>query len=1505
MKEKQKKWQLFLIIAVVALTFYHIFPTIFFYSKPLKRSVDEKIGLQVAQSIAGRVNALEEESISWLKSYCDNLHIKPLQIKFDEKNRDLITLRFKNANDGLTFRKFFTKAGALIAFAPAQLSLHKNDDEALSTEVVVQRKIATSFDQRQPETYFEYSPKFDENRSVTRAYQNVIGDRLLELSLCLAGPSENGETLLGAIENRNETASQDLLVRLAQNLQLFTQTFGEQSSISKRYFASFTQIDVPNRDELARSFISALENLRDSYKIEILSIQEEVKKAESEGAFLEPSKHQRLELLSSREKVLAKGEEIAKRNLSYFSKGEAPLSEQALNALILEGTLSHSDEQRLLLSNRNVFIDGLTVDWPNEKIYLTLHPDLLQLRKKSAVSQAQLEKENQFLYSTIAFASRITGEKISPNADRFEISLSELADSKSFLSLNLSSFAASKAQEISDLINENWMPKHPELNRKHFHIYDYETYLAKPKEEKQLCLIVYSPVLSAKAVPKGFKPNSVYVIAKGLNKILERMQKSEGADTNQFLEDFKSLQALLHAQGFAGFPGSSSLSKEFASDLIFENATYFQTLLKATREDFKVKGTKKYAILELSDVEQRILTENKIDTAIHEDLLKWDDDYRAARIGNRGTSGYDVPKPAKNLFFSNLKLSLKKYFRGDERKVIRWGLDLSGGKTVQIQLIDGLNRPVTNEADLKQGIDELYRRVNKMGVSEVNIRRDGNFITLDFPGSQGLSASELVKASSMYFHVVNEKFSNPYSAHADDANQFLQEVWNEAVVTNQKSEEEINAIAYKHLYGEGDLDGEIHFGRSEAAEKLLSCGLTLADPKNPPAISSNLNETYSKIAVQRSEDYSDWHGFTTPLLIVMRNPVLEGANLENIFASYDPSRGNYLSFGIKGSYARDHQKITPREDVHAWTTQYCTEKVQGTSLGQFSNGKGWRMAVLLNGYVISAPTLEQAVKDSAMIHGSFTQREINQLESDLRAGSLTFTPKIMSEKNVSPELGSKERFLGVLATIIALFLVFFIMVAYYRFAGLVASIAVIFNLLIMWAALQNIHASLSLAAIAGIILTVGMAVDANVLVFERIREEFAISGRIASAVHAGYKKAFSAIFDSNITTIIAALILLQFDSGPIKGFAISLIIGIASSMFTALFMTRYFFSSWIKNPANKKLTMSRWIHAQKFDFLKNSKYAFLFSAIILIAGAYCFTADRGKVMGMDFTGGFAVTLEVAPKEGTNYRQLVENALTKQGISSHDFQIRELSPTNHIRLFVSKNLFSKTQAKAMSDIENPKIAALISTLTEGGVELTAQTFENIENSWNEISGQMSSTMRNGALIGLLLSLLCILIYITFRFEFKYAISATLCIIHDVIFAVASIGILYACGVDVQIDLHTVAALMTIIGYSLNDTIIVFDRIREDVAIMRKSSFREIVNHALNTTLSRTLMTSITTLAVLIPLVLLGGSTIFGFALVMAIGVIFGTLSSLFVASPLLEYFHAKETKDEEPTIVVVK
>ncbi len=1521
--EKQKRWQKYLIITVLVLTVYNILPTLFFYTKPLKAPVDSARADKISEAIFTRVNSLEDDAKKWLASYCKLLNIKPQSIGFDAQNPQYISLTFKNSAEADKLRTNLPRAGSLIPFVPGQLSVYDTSSKESSKTVVVQRKIPVHLTEAEKQNYFQFSEKFDKTGSPTPLYRALIFDRALQVGLAVGGISENGQLTQAAIAGASGAQGRDLLLRLAHNIQSFVSVSGEQTPFAKRYFASFSQVDTADRSAFIQNFLSVLEQSKDQVRLERIALQSEAQTLQAQGTFLDTVKQQKLEQLLSQEKTLSNAETIVRRNTSAFAAGAQPWHENKWASELEESSLkaqgSGSKVQTISLQGRNPFISALSINWSNETIDLTLQPDLGAWRKEldETGKNSLRDQLDQLVFNEIAYDARLAGEKITPIGTGFQISLSDLQGSSSFLALRLSNIAKARAQSLLRTLQENWHPKHPDLAKDVFPIMDYETYSALPDSQRALGLIVYAPASSKQANTNGFRMNSVYVIAKGLDRIVQRLNnQSQSAEAQQFFKDFGALRELLQNNDMMGYPGSLlTYGKQYAGDFIFEGEDYYQTLVKATREDFAVRGTKRYGVLELSNVQQRILTENKIDNHIHEDLLKWRDDYHAAQLGLGGATPYDVPKPTQNAFLSNMKLSLVKYFRGDDRKILHWGLDLSGGKTIQLELRDQNNRVVTNEDDLNQGINELYTRVNKMGVSEVSIRREGNFITLDFPGSQELSASELIKASTMYFHIANEKFGSRNTQLARYVTQFLQEVWNEAVVTGRKSAEDINQIAWKHLQGDS-INPDNAEPRSESAKVLYDNGLRLASPFD--SLSNVYNDALSRIAVIRGDSFTDWYGQTNPLMIIFHNYAVEGSNLKNVQAGYDPSKGNFLLFEIKGKETlKSGEKINARDDLYAWTSQFSKDKVAGTVNATYSQNEGWRMAVILNDSIITAPTLTFPIRDGGSIEGSFTQREVSKLEADLKAGSLSFTPHILSEKNVSPELGAHERMLGIAAMIVALILAIGTMISYYRFSGVVASVAILLNLLIIWATLQNLGATLTLATIAGVILTLALTADANVLVFERIREELAISGRLSSAINAGYRKAFSAIFDSNITTLIAALILLQFDSGPIKGFAVTLVIGVVSTLFTVLFMTRFFFAGWAQNPAHKTLKMSQLIKSEKFDFLKYAKPAFLISALIVVVGAFFLAQQRQSILGMDFTGGYALTIEVKPTAEKDLRALVETSLVKAGAKEQEFQVRQLTPETNLRIFISKSMQQQGRPfygmPLHLDLKeytyayetNPPLAWVVNALNKQGLSLTAHSATTLDKNWSEVSGQLSDTMRYSAIIGLSLALLCILIYITIRFEFKYAISATLTLAHDLAITLGLVAILHALKVPVQIDLNTIAALLTIVGYSLNDTIIIFDRIREDLRLMRKSSFKEIIMHALNATLSRTLLTSGTTLLVLLPLVVLGGSTIFGFALVMIIGVVFGTLSSLFIAAPLLNYFHEKQRSKESslPQVVV--
>lgn len=1461
--EKQKRWHFFLILAVIALTIYNIFPTIFYYSRPLKEPISASMGKEIAAKIAARTNELETDAIDFARSFSDLLGIKPASVTFDQADREFLTIRFVKAADAERFQSYFPRAGALIPFAPSRLRLvektNANDD---GKTVIIKRE----FGAKLQESDFQFA------ESGSDLYKKILLERSADVAETLAGPSKTA-LLLDSIEKNGPSAVPlEWLDAVASQILLLAD-IPESAPLYKRFAASLTRGSSADKAKSIETLIAAFEHGK----------TELAKRKQGSSGDLEP-------LLEKKKAAFADALKLLKANPSlFYQRLPAPKGKEIEKQLAVT---SH-----FFLGDLNPFFSDLSIDWENQKIELTLHADL------ETQSYAK-----QLIINELAALNFLTNETFERGGNGYFAKFHELDGTSALLVVDKASLAKKQIQQLVSWLRDHWNPAHPDLSSENLSIVDLETYRSLNPEKKSLCLVFFAPAASNEERAE-LHSDSIYCFAKGFGRIAQKYEKFPHSElAKQFHADEIALQKLLQQRGFTAYLGDgSALLEDLPCDIVFEERRFLSPMLSATREEFTARGLTGQSVIELSNVEQRIFKENQIETAIHEDLVKSSDEYQTSHVNPDPLFRYSAPRPAKNVFWHNLQLSFRKMLRGDEKKVIRWGLDLSGGKTLQIELKDANNQIVTDDAQIKQGINELYNRVNKMGVSEVSIRQVGHQIAIDFPGSQALSGSDLVRASTMYFHVVNEKFSLQNIDLRESVNRFLQEVWNEAQVTRKTDAKSINEIAFEHLYGG---NSEKPAPRSGAAKILLDHGLKLAHPDSA-VCSSAVDQTLSKLAIYRE----DFHGQTHPLLIVFNNYALEGSHVEQIRAAYDPSKGHFLSFEVqKSAKDRWNHSVSPSENLHAWTSLFSKPKVAGTSLESYSRGNGWRMATILNDSVVTCPTLNDALRDSAAISGAFSPREVSQLASDLKAGSLTFTPHILSEKNVSPELGKADRTKGIVATFVALILVIVSMVVYYRFAGLIASIAVFFNILIMWAILQNLGATMSLAGIAGLILTVGMAVDANVLVFERIKEEFAGHASIAAAIKAGYKKAFSAIVDSNVTTIIAALILLNFDAGPIKAFATTLIIGIASSMFTALFMTRFYFTIWAQKETSKSLSMANWIKASRFDFLKWAKFSFALAAALCIIGTFTAVQNRSTLLGMDFTGGFSLHLELSPDAHGSYAARVEKALLSHGLSAQDFQVREQSPTHHLRLLLSTALEQPGKTFANMPLEldlpnsthlfekNPRIQWLVSSLEADGLKISPASLSQLHTNWATMSGQMSDSMRTQAAIGLLIAFACIFVYITFRFEYKFAAAAILCLLHDVLITISLLGILHFFGVPVQIDLNTIAALMTIIGYSLNDTIIVFDRIREDMQYKSTRNLSSIVNHALNATLSRTSITSGTTLLVLIALVCLGGASIFSFALVMLIGVIFGTLSSWFIAAPLMLYFHKKEIESPETQTV---
>ena len=565
-----------------------------------------------------------------------------------------------------------------------------------------------------------------------------------------------------------------------------------------------------------------------------------------------------------------------------------------------------------------------------------------------------------------------------------------------------------------------------------------------------------------------------------------------------------------------------------------------------------------------------------------------------------------------------------------------------------------------------------------------------------------------------------------------------------------------------------------------------------------------------------------------------------------------------------------------------------------------------QMAIVLDGKLYSAPRINEAIFGGrAEISGSFTVDEANFLANILRAGSLPAPVEIVEKRFVAPSLGSDSIKSGLNAIIYGGIGVLVFMLIYYMLCGVIADLALLLNMIllplgmIVAAGFLGIFARdaggggaiqlpvLTLPGIAGILLTIGMAVDANVLIFERIREESAAGKRFWTAITAGYDRAFVTITDANVTTLLTGIILFVFGSGPIRGFAVTLCAGIMVSMFTALVVTRLFFGVLASTTKINKLRMLSIIKTTTIGFVEKRKMAAILSLVVILASWGWMTAkgirNPGSLFGVDFTGGASVTFtydEKVPVED------VRDTLSQAGLKELHIQYQEQIGGEEGYLQI------KTGAAALGAEKPSEVVkkTLPAGYPEAGFTVTQE---------DEVGAVVGDELKKRAVWAIILALVGMVIYISWRFELGFAVGAIVALAHDVL---VTVGIYTLFGR--QISLPIVAALLTIVGYSVNDTIVVFDRIREDLRLVRNKSFKEICNLSINQTLSRTLLTSLTTLITVVMLLIFGGGAINDFALALCIGVVVGTYSSIFVATPVVLLWH-RDRKPEFATAPTTK
>ena len=553
---------------------------------------------------------------------------------------------------------------------------------------------------------------------------------------------------------------------------------------------------------------------------------------------------------------------------------------------------------------------------------------------------------------------------------------------------------------------------------------------------------------------------------------------------------------------------------------------------------------------------------------------------------------------------------------------------------------------------------------------------------------------------------------------------------------------------------------------------------------------------------------------------------------------------------------------------------------------------GQCIAIVLDGYVYSAPVVNQEITGGhSEISGHFTITEARDLANVLESGKLPAPARITQDTVVGPSLGQESINSGMLSFILAFVLVLLYMIFFYNKAGTVASIALICNLFFLFGVLVSFGAVLTLPGIAGIVLTMGMAVDANVIIYERVKEELRMGKTLSVSVAEGYKNAMSAIIDGNVTTLITGIVLFVFGTGPVQGFATTLIIGIITSLFTAILITRLIFVGMLSR--EKKITFSNrltenFLAHTKFDFIGKRKITYIISGAFLLVTLVSL-AVRGMNYGVDFSGGRAYVVRFDHNVTANEVRDALSTVFDGADANSSYEVKQFGPENQMRI-VTQYKYDDAGDNVTAEIDKMLYEALAplnnESLTEAEFVTTATNPVGIISS-DKVGPSVAHDIKVNSVIAVLFSLLAIALYIIIRFKrWQWGVGSVISLALDALFTIGLFSLLHGIlPFSLEVDQSFIAAILTIIGYSINDKVVIFDRIREYQTLYPKRNIRENINNAINSTLSRTINTSGTTLVVLLAIFLFGGEVIRGFVFALLFGVLISTYSTVFTATPI--------------------
>ena len=790
-----------------------------------------------------------------------------------------------------------------------------------------------------------------------------------------------------------------------------------------------------------------------------------------------------------------------------------------------------------------------------------------------------------------------------------------------------------------------------------------------------------------------------------------------------------------------------------------------------------------------------------------------------------------------------------------KQKAINLGLDLQGGIHLVLE-VDFTGLSDEERVDVvDRALEVIRNRIDQFGVSEPIIHREGERrIIVELPGVQDIErAKRLIgNQARLEFKILESVEDRASTIQRIDA--FLSARTDSSQTSDPLLTTKTQSLSQYLLSYGGDL--------VVLEDNILTVRGLLSSSEHPE-IHKLIPPGSQFLWGSKLETMGDGQKYR-PLYYVKNRVEMTGDILANASVTTGESFQNagqpVVSF------------TTTSEGVRVFS------RVTGAHVGE-------RMAIILDDQVYSAPNIRSKINQgSGVIEGSGTTEEAKDLAIVLRAGALPANVNIAEDRTVGPSLGRDSIEQGKTAAMLGMIVVVVFMVLYYGMSGLIANIALFLNLVFVMAILAGFQGTLTLPGIAGIILTIGMAVDANVLILERVREELRAGKTMRSAIETGYARAFLTIVDANLTTVITAIVLYQYGTGPIKGFALTLMIGILASMFTAIFVTRTIYDFITARQATPKVGVGKlsFFENTHYDFYSLRKVAFIGSLLAVLVGLGSTIVKGGYNMGIDFTGGTLLELHFNPaiRVGDIRDALGSVPVGNQTVDFRSSEIKEFGTPNDILIRVNDAGEGTATADAIKATLKAKFASNIPNEVDW---LRRQ---------EAVGPQIGSELKMDAIYAIVVSMVLIIFYVWWRFKhIEFGVAAVLAVFHDVMITLGVFSLM-----DHEISLVVLAALLTIVGYSLNDTIVIYDRIREDLKLYRRENFHDIVNRSINETLSRTVLTMGTTLMVIVCLMLWGGEVLYDFSFALFIGILVGTYSTTFIAAPLVvEWHNRREAK----------